>query len=60
MKGRGQYQIIVEHIELAGEGALLKAFEELKKKLLTEGLFDDSLKKKLPSYPQKYCRCNFS
>jgi len=51
-EGRGQYQIIVEHIELAGEGALLKAFEELKKKLLTEGLFDDSLKKKLPSYPR--------
>ena len=51
-EGRGQYQIIVEHIELAGEGALLKAFEELKKKLLTEGLFDNSLKKKLPSYPR--------
>ena len=51
-EGRGQYQIIVEHIELAGEGALLKAFEELKKKLLKEGLFDDSLKKKLPSYPR--------
>ena len=51
-EGRGQYQIIAEHIELAGEGALLKAFEELKKKLLTEGLFDDSLKKKLPSYPR--------
>ena len=51
-EGRGQYQIIVEHIELAGEGALLKAFEELKKKLLTEGLFDDSIKKKLPSYPR--------
>ena len=51
-EGRGQYQIIVEHIELAGEGALLKAFEELKKKLLMEGLFDDSLKKKLPSYPR--------
>ena len=52
-EGRGQYQIIVEHIELAGEGALLKAFEELKKKLLTEGLFDDSHKKKLPSYPRR-------
>lgn len=51
-EGRGQYQIIVEHIELAGEGALLKAFEELKKKLLREGLFDDSLKKKLASYPR--------
>ena len=51
-EGRGQYQIIVEHIELAGEGALLKAFEELKKKLLSEGLFDDSTKKELPSYPK--------
>ena len=52
-EGRGQYQLIVEHVELAGEGALLKAFEELKKKLHAEGLFDDSLKKELPSYPKK-------
>ena len=51
-KGRGQYQIIVEHIELAGEGALLKAFEELKKKLQLEGLFDDSIKRQLPAYPK--------
>ena len=51
-EGWGQYQIIIKHIELAGEGALLKAFEELKKKLLTEGLFDDSIKKELPSYPK--------
>ncbi len=51
-EGRGQYQIIVEHIELAGEGALLKAFEELKKKLQLEGLFDDSVKRQLPAYPK--------
>ena len=51
-EGRGQYQIIVEHIELAGEGALLKAFEELKKKLQLEGLFDDSIKRQLPVYPK--------
>ena len=51
-EGRGQYQIIVEHIELAGEGALLKAFEELKKKLQLEGLFDDSIKCQLPTYPK--------
>ena len=51
-EGRGQYQIIVEHIELAGEGALLKAFEELKKKLQLEGLFDDSIKCQLPAYPK--------
>ena len=52
-EGRGQYQLIVEHVELAGEGALLRAFEELKKKLHSEGLFDDSLKKALPPYPKK-------
>ena len=51
-EGRGQYQIIVEHIELAGEGALLKAFEELKKKLQLEGLFEDSIKRQLPTYPK--------
>ena len=51
-EGRGQYQIIVEHIELAGEGALLKAFEERKKKLQLEGLFDDSIKRQLPAYPK--------
>ena len=52
-EGRGQYQLIVEHVELAGEGALLKAFEELKKKLDAEGLFDHSIKKSLPLYPKK-------
>ena len=46
-EGWGQYQIIVKHIELAGEGALLRAFEELKMKLQKEGLFDEIIKKEL-------------
>jgi exodeoxyribonuclease VII large subunit len=41
---RGQYQLIVEAIELQGAGALQAAFEELKKKLLAEGLFDAARK----------------
>ena len=51
-EGWGQYQIVVKHIELAGEGALLRAFEGLKKKLQKEGLFEDSIKKELPIYPK--------
>ena len=51
-EGWGQYQIIVKHIELAGEGALLRAFEELKMKLQKEGLFDEIIKKELPPYPK--------
>ena len=51
-EGWGQYQIIVKHIELAGEGALLRAFEELKMKLQKEGLFDETIKKELPPYPK--------
>ena len=50
-EGRGQYQLIVEHVELAGEGALLRAFEELKKKLYEEGYFDDSIKSRISSIP---------
>ena len=50
-EGRGQYQMIIDHIELAGEGALLRAFEDLKEKLSKEGLFDYSFKKQLPPFP---------
>ncbi len=46
-----RYQIIVESIELAGEGALLKMLEERRKKLAAEGLFDESRKKPLPYLP---------
>lgn len=49
---RSQYQLTVESIELAGQGALLKMLEERKKKLAAEGLFDDARKKPLPFLPQ--------
>ncbi len=48
---RGDYQIIVEHLEPAGEGALRAAFEALKNRLAAEGLFDVERKKPLPTYP---------
>ena len=47
-----RYQIIIEKMELAGEGALLKMLEERKKKLAAEGLFDAERKKSLPFLPQ--------
>lgn len=43
-----RYQIIVDSMELAGEGALLKMLEDRKKKLAAEGLFDAARKKPLP------------
>lgn len=49
--GRSQYQIIVERMELAGEGALLKLLEDRKKRLAAEGLFDPDRKKPLPYLP---------
>lgn len=49
---RSNYQMIVEHMELAGVGALLKLLEDRKKSLAAEGLFDASRKKKLPYLPQ--------
>ena len=50
---RGSYQIVVEYIEPQGLGVLQLAFEQLKKKLETEGLFDESRKKALPLLPKK-------
>lgn len=52
-EGRGDYQIIVEHMEEAGAGALQRAFEQLKAKLAQEGLFDPAHKKPLPSLPRR-------
>ena len=45
---RGSYQFQVDQIEYAGEGVLLKNFEDLKNKLSKEGLFDSSIKKEIP------------
>jgi len=50
--GRSNYQLVIETMELAGQGALLKMLEERKKKLAAEGLFDPSRKKKIPSLPE--------
>lgn len=50
--GRSNYQLIIESMEMAGEGALLKLLEERKKKLAAEGLFDDARKKPLPFLPK--------
>ena len=51
-EGRGEFQIIVEHMEPAGEGALRAAFDALKRQLDTEGLFDRSRKRSLPNMPR--------
>lgn len=51
-EGRGSFQAIVDHIEPAGEGALRAALEKLKARLTAEGLFDETRKRPLPSYPR--------
>src|SRR5579859_465289 len=49
---RGDFQLIAEHMEEAGHGALQRAFEELKAKLAAEGLFDPARKRPLPKIPR--------
>jgi exodeoxyribonuclease VII large subunit len=51
-EARGQYQLIARRIEPKGYGALQLAFEQLKKKLAAEGLFDPARKKPIPAYPE--------
>lgn len=50
-EARGVYQIIIKEMETAGLGALYLAFEALKKKLASEGLFEEEKKRPLPPYP---------
>ncbi len=52
-EARGEFQLIVEHMEDAGEGQLQKEFEALKKKLDEQGLFDSTHKKELPNIPKR-------
>lgn len=52
-EGRGRFQLQVSAIEPAGAGALALAFEALKQKLLSEGLFDPTRKRSLPFLPRK-------
>ncbi len=51
-EGRGEFQLIIESMEPAGEGALQLAFEALKKKLSAEGLFDEVNKQTVPTFPK--------
>lgn len=51
-EGRGDYQLIAEHMEEAGTGALQRAYEALKNRLAAEGLFDPARKKPLPTLPR--------
>ena len=50
--GRSKYQIVIDSLELAGEGALLALLEKTRARLAAEGLFADSKKRRLPYLPQ--------
>ncbi len=50
---RGEFQLIVEHLEEAGAGALARAFEQCKVRLASEGLFDEVRKKSLPRFAHR-------
>lgn len=52
-EARGEYQVVLDHMEEAGEGALRRAFEELKAKLQSEGLFEAARKRALPAFPRR-------
>ncbi|HZF98712.1 MAG TPA: exodeoxyribonuclease VII large subunit [Pseudoxanthomonas sp.] len=52
-EARGEYQMVLDHLEEAGEGALRRAFEELKAKLAAEGLFAEARKRALPLFPRR-------
>lgn len=52
-EGRGDYQLILDTVEPAGDGALRLAFEALKEKLGAEGLFSTDSKRALPAHPQR-------
>jgi len=52
-EARGEFQVVIDHLEEAGEGALRRRFEELKRKLLAEGLFEAAQKQPLPTLPRR-------
>ena len=52
-EARGEFQLIVEHLEEAGEGALQREFEQLKARLAAEGLFEEGRKRALPRWPRR-------
>lgn len=52
-EARGEFQLVADHMELAGEGALRREFEALKARLAEEGLFDAARKRPLPPMPRR-------
>ena len=52
-EARGDYQLVMDHLEEAGEGALRRAFDELKARLAAEGLFEDARKRPLPVHVRR-------
>jgi exodeoxyribonuclease VII large subunit len=52
-EARGTYQIIVDSMEMAGSGDILRLLEERKQRLASEGLFDTDRKKPIPSFPSR-------
>lgn len=52
-EARGEFQLVAEHMEPAGEGALQREFEQLKARLGAEGLFDVERKRPLPAFPRR-------
>lgn len=52
-EARGDYQMVLEHLEEAGEGALRRAFEEMRARLAAEGLFDAARKRELPAHVRR-------
>ena len=56
---RGDYQIICQEMEQLGSGLLQQKFEQLKRKLAKEGLFDSSRKRTLPLFPKKIACYHF-
>ncbi|SEM23751.1 Exodeoxyribonuclease VII large subunit [Luteibacter sp. UNCMF331Sha3.1] len=52
-EARGEFQLVADHMEPAGEGALQREFEQLKARLGAEGLFDADRKRELPAFPAR-------
>jgi exodeoxyribonuclease VII large subunit len=52
-EARGEYQLVLDHMEEAGEGALRRAFDELKARLAAEGVFDEARKRPLPAFARR-------
>lgn len=52
-EARGDYQLVLDHMEEAGEGALRRAFEELRARLTAEGIFSVERKRPLPAHPRR-------